>query len=118
MFVMSRSARGDRQAAAGRAASFRGRGHEHKDVLGSVYRAKSPESLGWSAPHLLQALRYVEKAAPHKDAPSSTWGGGESTLVDDLLADGYRKVTVLDVSTTALEVARQRLGARAWEVSW
>ena len=29
-------------------------------------------------------------------------GGGESTLVDDLLVKGYRNITVLDISPTAI----------------
>lgn len=45
-------------------------------------------------------------------------GGGESSLVDDLLDTGYRNITVLDISATALDVARNRLGARASRVTW
>ena len=45
-------------------------------------------------------------------------GGGASTLVDDLLARGVMRVTVLDLSAQALAVARERLGARADAVAW
>lgn len=45
-------------------------------------------------------------------------GGGASTLVDDLLARGYVDITVLDISSRALEVAKQRLGAAANPVLW
>jgi ubiquinone/menaquinone biosynthesis C-methylase UbiE len=45
-------------------------------------------------------------------------GGGESTLVDDLLAVGYRDITVLDLSDIALRVAKERLGARGASVRW
>jgi SAM-dependent methyltransferase len=45
-------------------------------------------------------------------------GGGASTLVDDLLDRGYTNVTVLDLSATALDVARARLGDRAKAVRW
>jgi SAM-dependent methyltransferase len=38
--------------------------------------------------------------------------------VDDLLASGYRNVDVLDLSETALDVARQRLGTSATSVGW
>src|SRR5215831_2327055 len=43
---------------------------------------------------------------------------GTSTLVDELLVEGYQHITVLDVAATALEHARQRLGARAAPVTW
>src|SRR6185312_9466270 len=45
-------------------------------------------------------------------------GGGASTLVDDLLARGYVNVTVLDISLTAIESAKARLGKRAAAVRW
>jgi ubiquinone/menaquinone biosynthesis C-methylase UbiE len=38
--------------------------------------------------------------------------------VDDLLARGYEGVTVLDLSATAIEEARKRLGSRAASVRW
>jgi SAM-dependent methyltransferase len=45
-------------------------------------------------------------------------GGGASTLVDDLLRDGYGALTVLDLSAAALAAAQRRLGRRAREVQW
>ena len=43
---------------------------------------------------------------PHIDV-----GGGDSSLVDDLLSDGYRDVTVLDLSSAELNRARTGLGS-------
>lgn len=45
-------------------------------------------------------------------------GGGASTLVDDLLADGYSNLSVLDLSGAALAVAKARLQAQASKVQW
>jgi SAM-dependent methyltransferase len=45
-------------------------------------------------------------------------GGGDSRLVDHLVARGLRCVTVLDVSAAALARARARLGDRAHRVTW
>ncbi len=45
-------------------------------------------------------------------------GGGASVLVDDLLAAGYRDLTVLDISAAGLDLARGRLGPAADEVDW
>jgi SAM-dependent methyltransferase len=45
-------------------------------------------------------------------------GGGDSRLVDHLVARGLRCVTVLDVSATALARARARLSDRADRVRW
>jgi trans-aconitate methyltransferase len=45
-------------------------------------------------------------------------GAGTSALVDCLLANGFEDVTVLDVSSHALDEVRDRLGARASRVSF
>jgi SAM-dependent methyltransferase len=45
-------------------------------------------------------------------------GGGESRLVDALLARGLHCVAVLDVSGEALRHAQARLGAAAQSVTW
>ena len=45
-------------------------------------------------------------------------GGGESRLVDALLARGLDCLAVLDVSAEALAYAKTRVGARAQTVTW
>jgi ubiquinone/menaquinone biosynthesis C-methylase UbiE len=45
-------------------------------------------------------------------------GGGDSTLVDDLVHGGFGDVTVLDIAPGALERARQRLGSGGMNVRW
>ena len=45
-------------------------------------------------------------------------GGGDSNLVDHLLALGYENVTVLDISAKAIERAKERLGTLAEKVTW
>lgn len=64
------------------------------------------------------SLNLIERAAAERSASIIDIGGGESTLVDDLLARGYRNVTVLDISKAALEVTRGRLGPGAHNVQW
>jgi len=84
----------------------------------TVYRTRRPDQVSWYRPHLETSLRLIEHAAPSRDARIIDVGGGESTLVDDLLARGYCHVSVLDVSSIALEVAKERLGAEADKVTW
>ena len=45
-------------------------------------------------------------------------GGGASKLVDGLVAEGYSDLTVLDLSSSALAVAKQRQGKSAEVVHW
>lgn len=83
-----------------------------------VYATKAPEAVSWYRAHLETSLALIERAAPDPSASIIDVGGGESTLVDDLLARGYHCITVLDVSQTAIEVSKKRLGSAAEEVSW
>jgi SAM-dependent methyltransferase len=89
-----------------------------KALWESVYRTKPAESVSWYAPHLRESLRYITQAAASLDAAIVDVGGGESTLVDDLLGAGYNNLTVLDISATALEVTQRRLGPLAARVKW
>lgn len=84
----------------------------------SVYRRKAAHAVSWYAPHLRESLRYLERTGVGRDAAIVDVGGGESTLVDDLLDAGYRDLGVLDLSATAIAVCRARLGARAGAVRW
>jgi SAM-dependent methyltransferase len=83
-----------------------------------IYREKSPEAVSWYRAHLEASLRLIEQAAPQRDASIIDVGGGESTLVDDLLARAYRNITVLDLSQTAIDVTKGRLGRAAECVRW
>jgi 2-polyprenyl-3-methyl-5-hydroxy-6-metoxy-1,4-benzoquinol methylase len=84
----------------------------------NVYRTKHPTEVSWYRPHLDVSLQLIEEAARNRDAQVIDVGGGESTLVDDLLARGYHNLSVLDVSSTALAVAKERLGDKADKVNW
>src|SRR5260370_5849912 len=83
-----------------------------------VYLTKAPEAVSWYRPHLETSLALIERAATGFSASIIDVGGGESTLVDDLLARGYENITVLDVSQTAIDVTKNRLGLPAKQVHW
>lgn len=83
-----------------------------------VYRTVASTEVSWFRPRLESSLAFIESAAPQPHARILDVGGGASTLVDDLLARGYQRLTVLDLSAAALRTARDRLGAVAASVSW
>jgi len=83
-----------------------------------VYATKAPESVSWYRAHLETSLALIERVLPAHSASIIDIGGGESTMVDDLLLRGYKNLTVLDVSQTAIEVTRKRLGSAADQVRW
>jgi 2-polyprenyl-3-methyl-5-hydroxy-6-metoxy-1,4-benzoquinol methylase len=83
-----------------------------------IYTTKAPEAVSWYRPHLETSLTLIERAAESHSASIIDVGGGESTLVDDLLVRGYQNVTVLDISRTAIDVAKKRLGSAAKQIHW
>jgi SAM-dependent methyltransferase len=84
----------------------------------SVYEPESADAVSRYAPHLSTSLQYIRRAAPALTAAIIDVGGGESTLVDDLLAAGCGKLTVLDISATARDATRRRIGPAGEGVNW
>lgn len=83
-----------------------------------IYKEKAPDAVSWYRPHLETSLALIEQAAPSRSASIIDVGGGESTLVDDLLARGFENLTVLDISQTAIDTNRKRLGNASERVHW
>jgi len=82
-----------------------------------VYKTKSEDAVSWYQRNPAHSVAYITKHAE----PSKTVidvGAGASFLVDTLLDVGYENLIVLDVSSSALEVAKKRLGSRADLVQW
>ena len=83
-----------------------------------VYATKSSDTVSWFQEHADQSLRLIHNTELGTDAAIIDVGGGASSLVDDLVAEGYTDLTVLDLSSAALAVAKQRLGKQADAVHW
>ena len=83
-----------------------------------VYATKAADAVSWYRRHLETSLALIEQAVPIRSAHIVDVGGGESTLVDDLLLRGYVNITVLDISQTAIDVTKSRLGSAADHVRW
>jgi ubiquinone/menaquinone biosynthesis C-methylase UbiE len=83
-----------------------------------VYATKSAQQVSWYQPHAALSLAMIQRSGVSTESSIIDVGGGASTLVDDLISNGYRNITVLDLSRAALDVARQRLGQDADRVRW
>jgi ubiquinone/menaquinone biosynthesis C-methylase UbiE len=91
---------------------------QSKDHWEKVYSTKATNAVSWFQPHAGVSLGLIMAAGVGRDASIIDVGGGASILVDDLLANGFTNVTVLDISAAALAAARKRLGSRASDVRW
>lgn len=92
--------------------------NDHDAQWEAVYREKRSDDLSWFQEHPALSLELIMGAAPARDARIIDVGGGNSRLVDHLLQHGYRHITVLDISSNAIERARSRLGRVADAVRW
>lgn len=84
----------------------------------NIYETKKLEEVSWYQPKPDISLELIQQSGIAKDAAIIDIGGGDSFLVDNLLEEGYKDVTVLDISEKAIERAKERLGERAESVSW
>lgn len=83
-----------------------------------IYQEKASDAVSWYRPHLEKSLALIEALAPQRFASIIDVGGGESTLVDDLLARGYQNITVVGISPSAIDANRKRLGNPAQSIHW
>jgi 2-polyprenyl-3-methyl-5-hydroxy-6-metoxy-1,4-benzoquinol methylase len=83
-----------------------------------IYTQKAPDQVSWYRPHLETSLALIAKAGAGASESIIDVGGGESTLVDDLLARGCTNITVLDISRTAIDANKKRLGEASQRVHW
>src|SRR5690606_1380286 len=84
----------------------------------TVYETKSPEQVSWTQEKPQISLDFVHSLGVDKKANIIDVGGGDSKLVDFLLDEGYERITVLDISSKAIQRAKKRLGERADKVKW
>lgn len=84
----------------------------------NVYQTKERDEVSWFREHLDTSLRMISNTNVDKEAAIIDVGGGNSTLVDDLLESGFADVSVLDISGKAISDSKERLGTRAERVNW
>ena len=83
-----------------------------------VYIKKGTEERTWYQAVPTTSLELINICNASLDASIIDVGGGDSLLVDHLLDLGYRDLTVLDISETAVEKTKKRLGTMADQVNW
>jgi ubiquinone/menaquinone biosynthesis C-methylase UbiE len=84
----------------------------------TVYETKGKDQVSWTQEIPKTSLDFINSFELKKTAKIIDIGGGDSTLVDFLLAEGFENITILDISSKALERAKNRLGQKANKVHW
>jgi len=93
-------------------------GMDKKQHWEQVYTSRASDSVSWFQKHAGQSLALIHGTGLSQNAAIIDVGGGTSVLVDELVAAGFKDLTVLDLSAAALEVAKQRLGDDAGSIHW
>lgn len=91
---------------------------DRKQHWETIYNTKQLNEVSWYQPVPETSLEFLKQFNIPKDAKIIDVGGGDSLFVDHLLYSGYSNLTVLDISASALERAKSRLGDRASSVKW
>ncbi len=78
-----------------------------------IYQKKDELHQSWFQTKPEKSLEMIDELHLNKSAKIIDIGGGESRLVDYLLADGFKDITLLDISAEALERTKVRLGQKS-----
>jgi len=84
----------------------------------TVYATKGERDISWFEASPVVSLELIEATGLADQTCVLDVGGGESRLVDALLARGVTCIAVLDVAHEALVRAQARLGDKARDVDW
>lgn len=91
---------------------------ENKTHWENIYDTKRPNEVSWTQEIPQTTLDFIHGFDLDKSASIIDVGGGDSKLVDYLLDAGFENITVLDISSHALDKAKKRLGVRAEIIKW
>ncbi|OJW84171.1 MAG: SAM-dependent methyltransferase [Bacteroidetes bacterium 46-16] len=83
-----------------------------------IYSTKLLNEVSWYEPTPRTSLSFLRQFQLPFDARIIDVGGGDSLFVDHVLGLGYTDITVLDISASAINRAKLRLGDKAANVKW
>jgi 2-polyprenyl-3-methyl-5-hydroxy-6-metoxy-1,4-benzoquinol methylase len=84
----------------------------------SVYTTKDEKTVSWFQERPDISIALIHATGVDANASIIDIGGGASRLVDALLNEGFKTITVLDLSEQALSTSKARIGAKGAQVHW
>ena len=76
-----------------------------KDHWEGIYKDKFPSEVSWYQKDPIFSLSLIKNLLLERDENIIDVGGGASTLVDSLIEEEFKNITVLDLSSNALALA-------------
>ena len=90
---------------------------DRKNHWEHVYTNSSPFEVGWYQKHPEMSLKSIAATGINFEGRIIDIGGGTSNLPAILLDQGYRKITVLDISAKAIEKAKSLLQEKSEKIN-
>lgn len=90
----------------------------YKNHWENVYETKNSNEVSWTQEIPETSLELIQNAAADKTSKIIDIGGGDGTLIDFLLERGFESLSILDISSKALQKAKKRLGSKAEHVQF
>jgi ubiquinone/menaquinone biosynthesis C-methylase UbiE len=91
---------------------------DRKKHWDSVYKKNSPSEVGWYQEHPEMSLKLIATTGVGADGSIIDVGGGTSKLPGILLDQGYKRLTVLDISGKSIEKAKIQLAEKSTRITW
>lgn len=91
---------------------------DHKMHWDRVYKKNPSTELGWYQAHPEMSLKLIAKTGIGLESSIVDVGSGTSKLIGLLLDRGYKKLTVLDISSNSIERAKLQFGEKASLITW
>lgn len=84
----------------------------------TIYQTKAENEVSWYQNYPRSSMKMVESFHLPWDASIIDIGGGDSRFAEALLDKGYTNIYVLDISESAINRAKGRLGEKASRIHW
>ncbi|WP_430400618.1 class I SAM-dependent methyltransferase [Flavobacterium sp.] len=89
-----------------------------KEHWEKVFTTKAENKVSWYQTKPETSIQLIQACKLPKDARIIDIGGGDSYLIDSLIELGYTNLYLLDISESAIERSKKRLGAKADKVTF
>ena len=89
-----------------------------KEHWEKIYKDQTPCHVSWYQETPTLSLKLIEHCDLKKSDAIIDIGGGTSVLIDYLIENKYKDLSVLDISENALSHTKARLGKNAFAVKW
>lgn len=83
---------------------------QRKTHWDNIFKTKDYTQVLWHENSPKISLGLIEKYVENKESRIIDVGCGVSFLADKLIKNGYKNITLLDISVTSLDIVKKRLG--------